>query len=63
MRREVFLQDEDIVVYSYGCDDGETFRLCVNIPARLGRMICSRCIHNAIYPVITAAMEPAESQS
>ena len=58
MRRDVFLEDDDIVVYTATCDDGETFRLCVNLNVSLGRMICSRCIHNAIYPVIKAAMEP-----
>ena len=51
-----FLADADIVIRAHFYED-DTFRLCVNIPARFGRLICSRCMPMTIYPVIERGLE------
>jgi len=51
-----FLDDEDIKIRAHFNDD-DTFRICINIPARLGRLIFSRSMPMRIYSEVSRAMD------
>ena len=51
-----FLDDEDIKIRAQFNDD-DTFRVCISIPARLGRLICSRSMPMRIYGEVSRAMD------
>lgn len=51
-----FLDDEDIKIRAHFNDD-DTFRICISIPARLGRLICSRSMPMRIYSEVSRAMD------
>jgi hypothetical protein len=51
-----FLDDPDIKIRAHFNDD-DTFRVCINIPAGLGRLVCSRSMPMSIYSEVSRAFD------